>query len=225
LRILFVLVLKDFRRDFKSPWSILLFASLPVLMTGLIALAFGGRSGSAPAPVVRVAVLDEDQDVVGALLSFLATQTDASRQVELRYVENREEGLSLLERNDASALVVLPPGLTDKVVAGEPTAFEFYENPNEQILPKVVRQQISLLADGLSAVTEVLRERLVDVRRMIRAEALPSDLAVAFTSWQIIREVRHYEPYVLPPLIDFETVDAAEYQLQAEIAPEDEPKP
>ena len=72
-----------------------------------------------------------------------------------------------------TALVVLPKNLTSRLLSGQASTIEFYENPSEQILPRVVWQGVSLLADGLSGVVEVLR----DPSQAPGADALPAGSA------------------------------------------------
>jgi len=225
LKTLLSLVLKDFRRDLKRPWSLVLFALLPVVMTGLIAVIFGGLGGSATVPTIHVAVLDEDRDLLGRALRLLSTQGRAAQEMQLHFVEDRDQGLRLLEQRRASALVVLPANVTEDLLSGRATTIELYENPAEQYLPKIVRQEVSLLADGLSGVAEVLQSTLRDVRDMVRADGLPADAAVVQAALECMQKLRRFETYLLPPLIELETVPAAEYRLQATPASKNGPPP
>ena len=225
MKTLLSLVLKDFKRDLKRPWSLVLFASLPVVMTALIAAIFGGRSGSATVPTIHVAVLDEDRDLLGGALRFLSTRGRAAQELQLHFVDDREEGLRLLEQRKASALVVLPEKMTENLVSGRATTIELYENPAEQYLPKVVRQEVSLLADGLSGVAEVLQNTLRDIWDILHADGFPTDAAVVQASLQCVQKLRRFETYLFPPLIEPETVPAAEYRLQATPASDNRPSP
>jgi hypothetical protein len=216
LRTLLSLVLKDFRRDFKRPWSILLFTSLPVIMTALIALVFGGRSDTAPVSAIHVAVLDPDDDLGRELSRFLSAQEGAAQKVQLHFVRSRDEGVRLVENGEASALVVLPEHLTGRLLNGRASTIEFYENPSEQILPRVVWQGVSLLADGLSGVVEVLR----DPSRDPGADRPPADSGAALFSLDTLQRLQHYHVYVFPPLIQIRTVAAEDYQLQGTQAPD-----
>lgn len=225
MKTLLLLVLKDFRRDLKRPWSLVLFALLPVVMTGLIAAIFGGRGGSAAVPTLHVAVLDEDRDLLGGALRFLSTRGRAAQEMQLHFVEDRDQGLRLLEQRKASALVVLPVNMTEDLLSGRATTVELYENPAEQYLPKIVRQEVSLLADGLSGVAEVLQDTLRDIRAMIRADGLPADAAVVQAALECVHKLRRFETYLFPPLIELETVPAAEYRLQATPVSKNGPPP
>ena len=156
------LVLNDLKRDWKRPWSILLLLSLPILLSVLLAGVFGGKGGAASMPTVHVALLDQDKDMLSGFLRSLPVQGEAAKRLRLHFVDKREEGLRLLEKSEVSALIVLPRNMTGDLLAGRTNAIDLYENPAQQVLPKVVRQGVSLLAVGLSGAAEILHEPLTD---------------------------------------------------------------
>ena len=205
---LLLLVLKDFRRDLKRPWSILLFATLPVIMTGLIAVVFGRGGRSGPVPTVHVAILDQDKDLVPRMLSYLLTEGDIAERVQLHSVQSRDEGLRLLEKGRASALIVLPEKTTESLLKGRACAIELYENPMQQYLPKVVRHGASLFAVGMSSVVDVLQDPTRAKDDSIQADDIPTRATLLQGSLQFLQKLRH-------SLIEFETVTPAEYQLQS----------
>lgn len=213
------LVLNDLKRDWKRPWSMLLLASLPLLLSILIASIFGGKGNSAPMPTIHVAVLDEDQDLLTGMLRSLPAQGDASQNLRLHFVETREQGLRLVEKNKVSALVVLPQGMTEDLLNGRTNSIELYENPAQQVLPRVVRQGVSLLALGLSEAADVLGEPLRGIRDMVRSNDFPAEAAVSEVAAASVRKLSGFRTYVFPPLVQFETVSAADYHPFSTNAP------
>ena len=202
----------DLKRDWKRPWAMLLLAAMPLLLSLLIAGVFGGKGGSGPTPTVHVALLDQDKDLLTGMLRSLPTQGDAAKNLRLHFVENREEGLRLVEKGKVSALVVLPKNMTANLLKGQTNSIELYENPAEQVLPKVVRQGVSLLALGLSAAAETLGEPLRDMREMIQSNSFPASATVGQVASTSVEKLGHLREYVFPPLVKFETVPAAEFQ-------------
>jgi len=212
LKTILRLVLNDLKRDWKRPWSMLLFSAIPLGLSVLIASVFGGRGGTGPMPAVQVAILDQDKDLISGLLRSLPSQGDAAKHLRLQFVESREEGLLLVEKSRVSALLVLPRHLTDNLLEGKTNAVELYENPAEQILPRVVRQGVSLLALGLSGAADTLGEPLRDIREMIRSRDFPAGAAVSGVASQSVESLGHLRSYLFPPLIRFETVSSTEFQ-------------
>jgi ABC-2 family transporter protein len=211
LKTILALLLNDLRRDWKRPWSMLLMAALPLVLSLLIASIFGGQGGSGPMPTLHVAILDQDKDLLTGMLRSLPSQGDAAQHLRLQFVENREEGLRLVEKSKVSALVVLPSHMTESLLKGETNTIELYENPAQQILPKVVRQGVSLLALGLSAASETLGDPLRDLRQMVRSNDFPIESAVTGVASSSFTKLRGLRTYLFPPLVQFKTVPAADF--------------
>jgi hypothetical protein len=212
LKIILRLLLNDLKRDWKRPWSMLLFAALPLALSVLIVSVFGGRRGAGPLPTIQVAVLDQDKDMLSRILRSFSGQGEAAQHLRLHFVETRDEGLRMVENGKASALVVLPEAMTEGLLNGQTNSIELYENPAEQVLPKIVRQGVLLLALGLSSASETLGEPLRDIRRMINSDDFPAEQAVSAVSSDSVRRLSGFRTYLFPPLIRFETVPAAEFQ-------------
>ena len=176
-------------------------------MTGLIAMVFGRGGKSGPVPTVHVAILDQDKDLVPRMLSYLLTEGEIAETVQLHSVQSRDEGLRLLEKGKASALVVLPEKTTESLLKGRATAIELYENPTQQYLPKVVRHVVSLFAVGLSGVADVLQDPTKAKDDGVQTDDVPTRAALLQSSLQFLQKLRH-------SLIEFETVSPAEYRLQ-----------
>ena len=225
LKTILQLLLNDLRRDWKRPWATLLLAAMPLFLSILIASVFGGKGGSGPMPTVHVAILDQDKDMLTGMLRSMPSQGDAAKNLRLHFVENRQEGLRLVEKDKVSALVVLPTNMTANLLKGLTNSIELYENPAQQVLPKVVRQGVSLLAVGLSAAAETLGEPLRDVRAMIQSNSFPASGAVGGVASTSIEKLGHLRGYVFPPLVKFETVPAAEFQPLSTNAPTAPPTP
>ena len=220
------LVAKDFRRDWKRPWTILLFSALPLLMTALISTIFGGGNRrAAPLPALRVAIWDQDKDMLSGILRSLPSQGEAAQHLQLRLVDSLDEGVRLLEKRQASAFVVLPRNMTRNLLDGTPGTIELYENPAEQVMPKVARQGVLLLAAGLSGAAEILHEPLREIRELIRKEDFPAETAVAGVASQAVQRLGHVRTYLFPPLIQFRTVAAADYEIAPTNTPPTTPTP
>ena len=54
MRLIMVLIAKDLRRRIADPAGLILNLAIPLAIAGMMALAFGGRSGAASTPVMRI---------------------------------------------------------------------------------------------------------------------------------------------------------------------------
>jgi hypothetical protein len=212
LKIILRLLLSDLKRDWKRPWSMLLFAALPLGLSVLIVSVFGGRGGAGSAPTIHVALLDQDKDMLSSFLRSLSGQGDAAQHLQVHLVQTKEEGLRLVENAKASALVVLPKDMTEGLLNGKTNSIELYESPAEQVLPKIVRQGVSLLALGLSAAAETLGEPLRNIRQLVTSDHFPAEEAVNAVSSDSVQRLSRFRTYLFPPLVKFEKVAAADFQ-------------
>ncbi len=205
------LVLKDLKRDIKRPWSIIVLTLIPIMISALMATIFSGNNDSENLPTIHVALLDDDDDLLAGYLRMIPSQGDASQNLQIHYVESREEGIRMLEKRRASAFVILPASMTVNLLNNVTSSIEIYENPAEQILPQVVRQGVSLLAEGLSGAAEVLQEPLKKTRDLLESDEFPEEDAIVGLASQSFRRIDSIQDYLFPPILQFHTLTAEEY--------------
>lgn len=210
MKVLFQLILKDLHRDWKHPWTILLFMSLPLLMTGMIASVFGGGNKTV-IPTIHLAVMDQDDDMLSRALRSMASQGKTGKQLDLQFVDNRGDGIRLMEARKISAFVVLPENMTTDLLDGKTNVIELYENPAEQVLPKVVRQGVLLTAVGLSGAGKLIGEPLKEIRGLLDQKDFPDESVVADSALSTTRRLKWLKPYFFPPLITFTNIPATDW--------------
>jgi ABC-type Na+ efflux pump permease subunit len=202
VRILWAMVLKDLRRRARSPLATVLLLLFPLIFAGLIALTFGGGA----VPRVRLLIEDRDGGLLGRLAAAAFEQGDAQRYFEVKKVENvTGDGAALLAREDATALLRLPAGFTDDVLAGRPATVALVKSPAQSILPDVAEQVTAVLAEVLSSASRLLRVPLDEIRRTPAAPgAGPTDGRVAEIAVLVNGIVTRARRYVLPPVMTLE---------------------
>jgi len=212
MRLLGAMVLKDLRRRARAPLATLLLLSFPLIFSGLLALTFG-TSGK-QVPKVRLLIEDRDGGLVGRLVAAAFQQGDAQKYFEVKKVEivagTAVNPAALLEKEDATALLRLPAGLSDDVLAGRPAKLELVKSPAQSILPDVAEQVTTVLAEGLSAASRLLRGPLDQIRTFTGKQGGASDQRVAEVSVLVNQVITRAQPYVLPPVITLETAALAE---------------
>ncbi|MFY9824839.1 MAG: ABC transporter permease [Thermoanaerobaculia bacterium] len=205
MRLLLAMVGKDLRRRVRSPLSTLLLLAFPLIFAGLLVLTFGGSGNTVPK--VRLLIEDRDESLVSQLLVAAFQQGDAQKYFEVKKLEKGPGAVAdpaaVLEREDATALLRLPAGLSGDVLAGRPAKLELVKSPAQSILPEVAEQVTTVLADGLSAASRLLRGPLDQMRTTPKGG--PSDPKVAEVAVLVNQVVTRARPYVLPPVITLET--------------------
>ena len=211
MRLLLAMVIKDLRRRARSPLPTILLLLFPVIFSGLIALTFGG--GEAKVPKVRLLIENRDDGLVGRLVASAFGQGEAKKYFEVESLEADSIGdvSSLLEKKDATALLRLPKGLSDDVLAGRPVRFELVKSPAQSILPDVAEQVTTVLAEGLSSASRLLRGPLDQIRKApLTPQGVASDQRVADIAVQVNGVVTRARPYLLPPVVTLESTTLAD---------------
>ena len=137
MRILLAMVSKDLRRRLRAPLATILLLLFPVIFAGLIAVTFG--TGEAKVPKVRLLLEDRDGGLVGQLVASAFQQGEAQKYFEVKRVEPQNpqsaaNDTARLEKEEATALLRLPAGFSDDVLAGRPARIELIKSPAQSIL-------------------------------------------------------------------------------------------
>jgi ABC-2 type transport system permease protein len=214
MRLLLAMVGKDLRRRARAPLATLILLLFPLIFAGLIALTFG--AGEPEVPKVRLLLEDRDGGLVGQLVASAFQQGEAQKYFEVKKVEPLRPGAgdddaTRLEKEEATALLRLPAGFSDDVLAGRPARIELVKSPAQSILPEVAEQVTTVLAEALSSASRLLRGPLDQILSTpATAQAGPSDQRVAEIAVLINGVMTRSRPYLLPPVITLETAAAPE---------------
>jgi ABC-2 type transport system permease protein len=216
MRILLAMVGKDLRRRLRSPLPTILLLLFPLLFAGLIALTFG--SGT-EVPKVRLLIDDRDGGLVGQLVTAAFERPETREYFEVKTLpgvpKTGDAGnagdAAILEQEEATALLRLPVGLTGDVLAGRPAKLQLVKSPAQSILPDVAEQVTTVLAEGLSSASRLLRGPLDEIRATPGgAPGSPSDARVAEIAVLVNGVLTRARPYLFPPVITLETAVRAE---------------
>ncbi|MEE4272225.1 MAG: ABC transporter permease [Thermoanaerobaculales bacterium] len=205
------LICRDLNRYRRNPGRTALLFALPLVMSGLFALVFGGGGGGDVS--IRVLLWDEDDSLLTILAEGAAGRSGEAARLDVIPVGS--EGPDMMENGEASALLHIPAGFTDAYLKGEPATLGVLKNPAERFLPKLVDEGIHLGAGVLSVGSRMFRPELEQIDAMRRTDGFPSDPAVAALSTGITSRLSELEGTLFPPLIGLETPEPDQH-LDAE---------
>lgn len=212
LRTILSMVEKDLRRRARAPLSTLLILAFPVIFAGLLALTFGG--GGDAVPKIRLLIEDQDDTFLSDFVVSAFSKEQAAEYFDTAKVEPGEDARARLEAEDRAAILVIPKGFSDALLAGEATSLSLIKNPSQSILPGIAVEVTTVLADGLSSASRVLAGPLAQLRPYLTSSTgggpgAPADAAVAQISVAANQAVARAGPYVFPPIVTFESKTAA----------------
>ena len=196
-------MVKDLRWRFADPTALILAICIPVLIGGLMSLAFGGSGG--PTPRAKVLVVNQDDGFLGDFIQGAGGGGGGNSFLDLESVD-AEEGRARIDRGEATALLFIPEGFSEAMFEEEPTTLTLIKNPSQTILPEIVEETLQMLVEASFYLHRVLGEP-------IRALAdgpedggnFFADLRMAAISVQINQRIRALEPLLFPVVLELET--------------------
>jgi len=212
-RSIMLILAKDLRRRRRAPVGTITMLLMPLVLTAVIGLVFGGGGddGGAEIPKVKLLIADLEGGMGGSLLSGAFSQGELAGLFDPLAVDSAEEGRQLMEKGEASALLVIPANFTENLLDRKPVILQLVKNPSQSILPEIAVQTVDVLALVLSSASNLLGEPLSELRQMTQQEEGPSETAVLALSSVIYARMSTLEHYFLPM-----PVGVAEEQNKAE---------
>ncbi len=212
MRSIAVLVLKDLRRRLASPLEVAIVLAIPLVITGLISLAFGGFRSKAKTdaamPKIAIVLVDLDSTPLTRMLLGASQSPELAEKVEIKRAETRELGLKRLYAEKASALLVLPKGLSDAITGGTPVELELVKNPSQQILPGIAEKGAEMIAFYLSLVARGLGDEAALVRKLLSGKEWPSTAETIRVFGRVRDKLQGSSSDLFPPRVTIETEKA-----------------
>lgn len=147
MRFLLATARKDLRRSRHNLLELVLWVGIPLIIGGVIVLAFGGAGGG-PTPQAHVLVVDEDDTFGSNFLVNALSQDDSTAPIRAESVTMRD-GRRRIDAGEGSALLIIPEGFGEAILEEAPTTLQLLVNPSQQILPKLVEEMLSMLQDAV----------------------------------------------------------------------------
>lgn len=191
---------KDFLARLRDPMALVMWFGIPIVLGGLMSLAFGGASGPSPKAVVWLS--DEDDSTLSQLL--VGALDNPSMPITLELVPS-DQAKAHIEAGEGSAAVKIPAGFGQAILKEEPTTLEVVTNPSQTILPGIVTGSLELLSEAHFYLQRIAGEPL---RRMVRGPEDGDTFAdedVVAISLEVNQLVRELQDRLFPPQIQLAT--------------------
>jgi len=204
IRRIALLVRKDLLRKRRAPLGIFVVLAFPVVLSGLLALSFGG-GGRARLPRIELLVEDLDGSLATRVLLAAAASGPVAEMAHLRRVGT--EGVGLLEADEADALLRIPPGFGADLLAGRAVTLELVKNPARSIKPEIVEQALSLITEVLSEAARLMPRALGQQVACLESEDCTLTSAqISATAAAVYESIRGSSDWLSPLAIRLESV-------------------
>lgn len=122
----------------RSPGLILILLAVPVTLAVIEYAAFGPTVASGKLPPIKVLMLDEDKTLASGAVPQVFTAGGPLRDMfETSPVADRAAARALFQKNEASALLIVPKGFQDALLAGGRAELQFAPNPLQTFSPAI----------------------------------------------------------------------------------------
>lgn len=203
-------VRKDLQLRLADPLSLLLWVGIPILLGGLMSLAFGGGSGAVPKAELLLA--DEDDTFWTRSLARVA---DGAPVLEVQRVR-AAEGRTRILAGEGTAYLRIPKGASQTIIDGEPLELTLVTNPSQRILPGFVEGGLEILAELEFYIQRGFGDLIREVTQPPAAAARMPDLSEFLqTSRSIHRVLESAEEVLFPPVLRVEMEDPPAPEAQA----------
>ena len=197
MRFVWISALKDLRRLRREPLTLLTWLGIPTFVAVILTLVFGPGETR---PHGTLLIADEDGRFGATLVSSAFSQGDLGKMITVEKV-TRADGRRRIDKGDASALLIIPAGFTDALLQSKPAHLELVRNPAQQILPAMIEETVSMLADGAFYIQAVAGDQL----KSFNVQSRPSDLQIAAMAVQSSALANSLQKYLSPRLIQLDT--------------------
>jgi ABC-2 type transport system permease protein len=179
------IAIKDLTRSFRSLFAIGMTIVAPLLLIGLISLAFGGAfNGSPNLPAISVGIYNADTLSDTSILAeplgtnirsvFIdesvqswITATDFSSELSLR---------AALDRREIGVAILIPANFSDRFLVGDrDTQVLILSDPTLTIAPQVTENMVTAMLDGVSG-GEIAIETILERQKIQGVQPDPEQI-------------------------------------------------
>ena len=145
------LLAKDLRRAGRNPLPWIVYLIIPLCITGMLGLTFGGRAEKNQLGQIHVALVDEDQSLLTKVLRG-AIQQGFTNEYLAPVVLERAAAEREIRAGHLSGAVVIPAHFTrDYLLGNAPASLELIKNPAQSIHPAVLEEASGVVVTALNA--------------------------------------------------------------------------
>lgn len=185
---------KDLIQALRSSFGLGMMFGAPLLVAGLIYLAFGGASDKPEMPLTKVAVVNQDIPAPGApafgeILVSMLSDSSVSDWLSVQSAPDEESARALLKRQEVGVVLLISPGFSRSLLEGaEGPSLRMLKDPALTIGPMIVEGMIRSLVDGVEGARIALalqRERREALGLAPLTQAQRAALQESYQGWFI----------------------------------------
>jgi ABC-2 type transport system permease protein len=167
-----LIVRNDMRRRLRNPISVVCMLFIPIGLTLVVGLVFGGH-GEVTISHIKVLLVDNDKGMASNFLKQGMKQGKLAELVDIVEVDS-VAGRSLMDKGKASALIEIPKGFTADILDRKPVSLGLVKNPRETYLPVIVEELTGTMAVMLDGTVRIFEKPIGEMRGMFSSGRWPT---------------------------------------------------
>src|SRR5664280_1181623 len=197
-----VLLSKDLRRAWRNPLPWLINLIVPLAMTALLGMVFGGNSDSGALGRIRFAVVDEDKSMLSDFLRGAANQGEGGKRLEPVFMD-RDDAMRQINDSKISAVLVIPTNFMRNYLTGQDVVtLELVKNPAESIHPAVLEELLGAVVTALNAISRNFQSEFPDWQAVF--EGKEDYHKVSQLIHRSVDKLKTAKKFINPPLVSYE---------------------
>lgn len=190
---------KDIARWRQDYMATLVWMLIPLMLGGLITILMG----SDVRPSGKLLLVDEDKTFLSELVVGAYSAGELGEFITVEKT-TYEDGMALVNDDEASGLLVIPEGFAAAFLESEPVTLTLRTNPSQTILPGIIRNVTEILLDAGFYAHQLFSDEIETLTSM---NDDPTDAQVAAIAVAIRNKMETVAPQLFPPVIDIEIVE------------------
>lgn len=197
---IWTLLTKDLLRRWRNPGGIIILILIPLLATLMLGSIFGPGKEKNIKPRISLLVEDHDNSMAS---QFLLGAFSRGEMAQLFQVENITAGTGRqrMDKGDASALLIIPAGFGDSLLAQKPSTLTLVKNPSQAFAPKIAEETIMVLAEAGDRLVHIASEPISQIHASMQQSAVMPESQIGEISIGFSRLITKGKGYLSPPLI------------------------
>ncbi len=189
---IFDIAFKDLIHNFRNTFAIGMMFVTPLLISGLIYVAFSGQSGgNIDISATKIAVVNLDkpisgQPAVGQMMVTMLEDPSVSKWLQTLEVPDETSARAAVTNQEVGAAVIIPTGLSQTALTSQGSAeIVILQDPTLTIGPSVVKEMIGSFLDGITGArisVEVVKNNLAAQGNTLDQQGMMS-LATTYQDW------------------------------------------
>lgn len=203
-----VLLAKDLRRAWRNPLPWVINLIVPLAMTALLGIVFGGGSDNNQLGRIRFAVVDEDKSALSDFLRGAVNQNQAGDHLDPVFMD-RTNALKLVNANKISAVLIIETNFMRNYLTGRaPVSLHLIKNPAESINPAILEELLGAVVTGLNEVSRNFNSEFPEWQAVFEGKEDYHKVSILID--RAGDKLKLVKKFIDPPLVGYEKVESTD---------------